>query len=324
MSAPTQLANLPFVTLYLGPDYADYSLLAGAHAPRADLPASLMGDADRIRDLCAQQADAAGDSRFTVELVPGSVRDLCRVQAMYDVRYRPVYVLRRIEPQVRPIEKLGLPSHVAEFLQLQHLRGLILFVGEQGTGKTTSAASTLSARLAKLGGRGLAVEDPPEIMLDGLHGAGRCLQVPVSTRHGSYSDQIRAGMRAGVSELLIGEIRDAETAREAVTQSINGMTVVTTIHGGDAVDGLSRLITWAEASDDRLNNAADLLAAGLSAVIYQRLERLPGRDAVRALFKSLLVEKQGGESIRSKIKRRDFAAIQEDIELQTRRQQWSW
>lgn len=325
MTEPTTLAELTFVDLYLGHDYADYSPLAGAHAPREDLPASLHGDAERVRGLCEDQHKVAGDTRFSVELGDEGSRTLCRVQMMWDLRNRPVYVLRRIAPEIRPITALGLPRHVVEFLLLERTRGLILVVGEQGTGKTTTAAAVLSARLAKLGGRGLAVEDPPETMLDGLHGPGRCLQVPVSVRHGSYTEQIHAGMRSGVSTLLIGEIRGAETGREAVTQSINGMTVVTTIHGADPVDGLQRLITWAEASQDGLGNAADILSSGISAVIHQRLERLQGK--ARAIFRTLLVpgsDDPSSAGIRHKIKTRDFKSLGEDIEQQLRRQQWNW
>lgn len=326
MTAAT-LAELTFVDLYLGPDYADYSPLAGAHAPREDLPDSLRGDADQWRAACAAQHRATGETRFTIDLGDAHSRTLCRVQMMFDVRSRPVFVLRRISNELRHITKLGLPSHVVEFLLLEKTRGLILIVGEQGTGKTTSAAAVLSARLEKWGGRGLAIEDPPETMLDGLHGAGRCLQVPVCERHGSYTEQIHAGMRSGVSTLLIGEVRGAETGREAVTQSINGMTVITTIHGSDPRDGLQRLITWAEASTDGLGNASDLLAAGISAVIHQRLERLPGKGVARALFRTLLVpgtEDPSAAGIRHKIKTRDFTALGEDIEQQLRRQQWTW
>jgi Tfp pilus assembly pilus retraction ATPase PilT len=326
MSIAPALAELAFVDLYLGHEFADYSPLAGAFAPRMDLPASLNRDADSLRTACEAAHAAAGDSRFTIELDgPGT---LCRVQVMFDLRSNPIYVLRRIAPQVRPFDKLGLPRYVAQFVMKADTRGLILIVGEQGTGKTTTAASALSARLHEHGGRALAVEDPPETMLDGVHGAGRCLQVPVSRKHGTYTDQIHAGMRSGVSTLLIGEVRGAETAREAVTQSINGMTVITTIHGTDPIDGLRRLITWAEASQDGLGNAADLLSSGISCVLHQRIERIgaPGaQQGARALFRALVVpsDSDDGPAIRSKIRRRDLAALAEDLEQQNRRQQWA-
>ncbi|KAF1702979.1 ATPase, T2SS/T4P/T4SS family [Pseudoxanthomonas kaohsiungensis] len=325
MIAP-ELAELAFVDLYLGARYADYSPLAGAFAPRMDLPEGLREAAERLRAACQEAHEHAGDSRFTIELAgPGT---LCRVQVMHDLRAEPVFVLRRIASEIRPFDRLGLPSYVIQFLMQSSTRGLIIFVGEQGTGKTTSAASLLSARLHALGGRALAVEDPPETMLDGLHGPGRCLQVPVSKRHGSYSEQIHNGMRSGVSTLLIGEVRSAETAREAVTQSINGMTVITTIHGTDPSDGLRRLVTWAEATQDGLSNAADLLASGLAGVVHQRIERIgqpDGPQKAKAMFKSLLVpppDDQAGAGIRSKVRNGDMDGLKEDIEQQVRRQQW--
>lgn len=315
------LAGLEFVDLYLGPDFSDYSIQPGAYAPRQELSESFATEAGQVRERCAGLAESTGESTFTISIGPGDV--LCRVQVLHDLYSQAVYILRRIASEIRPMERLGLPSAIVEQLMVPTRRGLILVCGEIGTGKTTTASSLLVGRLHRLGGRALAVEDPPECRLNGVHGRGRCLQVPVSKKHGGYTEQIRAGMRSGVSSLLIGEIRCAETAREATAQSINGMTVFATIHGKDPPDAIQRLRSWATAGEQGLGQAAsEILASGLTAVIHQRIDRNSGTP--RAIFRTLLVDGEGVETsaIRSKIKNGQLQQLGDDMDRQLRQMQW--
>lgn len=323
MNLAPSLAQLEFVDLWLGHDYAEFTSLPGAYAVLHPLGAPYAAEADRVREHCSRLHDETGDSGFAIDL---SDESLCRVTVIHDLRTKPVYVLRKITSEIRPAMKLGLPRLMFEHVLDAETRGLILICGEQGTGKTTTAASILAARLTKHGGRALAVEDPPEVKLDGTHGNGRCVQVPVSRKHGSYVEQIRNGMRTGTSLLMIGEIRAADTAREAVQASVNGMTVIATIHGADPLDGIRRLITWAQSSTEGMANAADLLASGLSAVIHQRIERMqtPSGERARALFKTLAVSPKDPQemAIRSKIKQGSIEGLADVIDQQIKRQQW--
>lgn len=323
MSIAPALARLDFVDLWLGHNYAEYTGLPGAYAQIFQLQEDLAAEADRVREHCARIHGETGDSGFAIDL---SDDVLCRVTVIHDLRSMPVYVLRKVTSEIRELHRIGLPKLILEHVLDPDARGLILIVGEQGSGKTTTASSILAARLAKHGGRALAVEDPPEIKLDGIHGNGRCVQVPVSRKHGSYVDQIRNGMRTGTSLLMIGEIRAADTAREAVQAGVNGMTVITTIHGNDPVDGLRRIITWAQSSGEGMTNASELLAAGLCAVIHQRIERVSTAQGprARALFRCLaLSTKDPQESaIRSKIKENSLVSLQGDIDQQIKRQQF--
>lgn len=322
MVAPA-LAQLDFVDLWLGHDYAEFTQLPGAYAQIHYLVPELEVEAVRVREHCGSLYESTGDSGFTIELTADT---LARVTVIHDLRARPVFVLRKLTSEIRPLSKLGLPRLVLDHVLDQDTRGLILICGEQGTGKTTTAASILSGRLHAHGGRALAVEDPPEPKLDGMHGQGRCIQVPVSRRHGSYVEQIRNGMRTGTSLLMIGEIRAADTARAAVQASVNGMTVVTTIHGADPLDGIRRLLTWAQASSDGMANAADLLASGLSAVIHQRIQRFDAANGqkARATFSALAISPKDPHqaAIRTKVKSGSFESLAGDIDLQHRRQQW--
>lgn len=324
MTLAPHLAQIRFVDLYLGSDYADFTTLPGAHAALHTLPPELQVEADQVRGACAARYSETGDSAFAIDLASDV---LCRVTVIFDLRSNPVYVLRKVNGEVMPLQRLGLPRAVHEYLLQPAMRGLVLICGEQGTGKTTTAASALVARLSHLGGRGVAVEDPPENKLDGMHGHGRCLQIPVSNKHGGYADQIRQGMRTGASMLLIGEIRAPDTAREAVQASVNGMTVIATIHGNDIQDGIRRLITWAQSSVDGMNNANDLLSSGLSAVIHQRIERMGqgSEQKARALFRTLLIDNNDpmAASIRTKIAENRLDQLSGDIDQQVQRNKWT-
>jgi Tfp pilus assembly pilus retraction ATPase PilT len=324
MTPAAAIADLQFVDLWLGHDYAEYTEIPGANAPLHQLSGGYAADVAHVRELCAKAHSDSGDSGFTIDL---ATNVLARVTVLHDLRNEPTYVLRRITSEIRQLQGLGLPRLAHDHIIQKETRGLILICGEQGTGKTTTASAILSARLHAHGGRALAVEDPPEVKLDGRHGPGRCIQVPVSRRHGTYVEQIRNGMRTGTSLLMIGEIRSADTAREAVQASVNGMTVVTTIHGADALDGLRRLVTFAQGSEDGLKNASDLLASGLAAVVHQRIAQFKNVQgtATKALFSCLTISPSdpGHMALRSKVKEGAYTSLADDIAQQQRRQQFA-
>ncbi|MEJ7745704.1 MAG: ATPase, T2SS/T4P/T4SS family [Luteimonas sp.] len=314
MSVLPRLRDLSFVDLYLGVSYADLKADPGAHAARSPVPEQLNAEVVQVRELCARMFEGHGEPEFA--LPHDDV--LYRVTVMQDLRAQPVYFLRRMAASLRELSRLGLPSEILNFLMQPTTRGLILFAGDMAAGKTSSAASLLSARLQQHGGLALAIEDPPETQLDGLHGQGRCIQVPALRRHGHYREQLRRAMRTGVSTLLIGEIRCQDTASEAIRQSINGLTVISTIHSKDPVDAITRLIAFASSD---MTNPAEILASGLSAVIHQKIERVSG-GGVRLQFRGLQIHGADESGIRTKIREGRIEQLGQDIASQAGRQTW--
>src|SRR5204863_9565564 len=120
--------------------------------------------------------------------------------------------------------------------------GLILVTGPTGSGKTT----TLYAALRKLQQRGLnivTVEDPIEYRLPGV------VQVQVHERAGlTFAAALRSIMRQDPDVVLIGEIRDRETAEIAIQASLTGHLVFSTLHTNDAVSAIARLVDIGAAS----------------------------------------------------------------------------
>lgn len=147
--------------------------------------------------------------------------------------------------------------------------GFIVVSGPTGSGKTT----TLYASLAELdrGARNLCtVEDPIEARLPGV------TQVQVNLRSGlTFPGVLRSFMRQDPDVIMIGEMRDAETVAVGVSAALAGQTVFATVHSNDAARTLDRLI--------ELGVARHSLAAGLTAILAQRLVRKLCRDCRRAV-----------------------------------------
>jgi type II secretory ATPase GspE/PulE/Tfp pilus assembly ATPase PilB-like protein len=142
---------------------------------------------------------------------------------------------------------------------LQSREGLILVTGPTGSGKTT----TLYAALRRLKQRGVnivTVEDPIEYRLPGI------VQVQVNERAGlTFAAALRSIMRQDPDVLLIGEIRDRETAEIAIQASLTGHLVLSTLHTNDAPSAITRLID--------IGVASYKIATAVKGVLAQRLVR---------------------------------------------------
>lgn len=164
--------------------------------------------------------------------------------------------------RMRTLEEWGVPSRVvAELLNPRIRSGLIIIEGQPGSGKSTTASALLIERLQR-GGVGWTLERPIERRLAGRHGKGMCHQVGVES-DAAFGAHIEKAVRAGSNILFIGEVRNADAAREAVLAAAGGMLVILTFHAKDLLIGLKRFA--------RLCGEPDLLAESLLAVLYLTL-----------------------------------------------------
>ena len=142
--------------------------------------------------------------------------------------------------------------------------GLLLVTGPTGSGKTTTLYAALAVRSTE-GVKVVTVEDPVEYRLDGV------VQLPVNTRAGfGFANALRAILRHDPDVILVGEMRDAETAEIAVQAALTGHLVLSTLHTTDATGALARLT--------EMGVPPYLLAATLQGVLAQRLIRLTCDD----------------------------------------------
>lgn len=316
-----RLRSVNFVDLIIGESYADMKVAPGTGALRVPVPPEYLDEIQEFRVTCAAAFEKHQDPEFSIN----HDEVMYRVTVMTQLDMTDVYFLSAIRAEVRPIEQIPFSQEQREIVLGEHTKGLIVICGDMAAGKTSTAASSFKARLEMYGGAALAIEDPPETVLHGEHGPGRCIQVPASKRHGTYREQLRRALRTRVSALLIGEIRDEDTAVEAVRQSNAGLYVITTIHAKTPIEAVKRLCDLASQGDSP--KAAATLASGLTAVIHQRIERITAPNGapiggVRLQLSSLLVSGPLEGSIRSKIRDMKFDTLNQEIDAQNKGQVW--
>ncbi len=158
-------------------------------------------------------------------------------------------------------EQLGFTTHENKVLDkiLKMPNGIMLVTGPTGSGKTTTLYSFLS-EINEPGKNIITIEDPVEYMLEGIN------QVQVNTKAGlSFAAGLRSMLRQDPDIIMLGEIRDQETASIAIRASITGHFVLSTIHTNDAISTISRLMD--------MGIESYLVSDALKGIIAQRLIR---------------------------------------------------
>lgn len=209
------------------------------------------------------------DSRFSINVEEGAFPEI--KDREIDVRvsiilggYGETVVMRLLNQgaQATQIEKLGIRQKNLDKLleQIKKPNGIILNTGPTGSGKTTTLYSLLEI-LNKPGVKIITVEDPIEYRLKGI------LQTQVEDRRGyTFPKALRALLRQNPDIMMIGEIRDNETAQIAVQASLTGHLVLSTLHTNNASGSVQRLINMGVSPTD--------IASSVNAFMAQRLVRL--------------------------------------------------
>jgi twitching motility protein PilT len=191
-------------------------------------------------------------------------------------------VMRLIPINVTTIESLNLPPVIAEIADTR--RGLILVTGATGNGKTTTIAAMLryinDTRHAHI----ITIEDPIEF----LHEPGKCMiiQREVGSDTNSFQDALIAAMRQDPDVIMVGEIRDRETAATCLKAAETGHLVISAIHTPDSVSTIQRYVGLFE--PDAQDVIRERLGDSLQAVVSLRLlvakegrRRLPAVEILR-------------------------------------------
>lgn len=178
--------------------------------------------------------------------------------------------LRPIPEAVPTLEAIGAPSILAELAAHEH--GLVLIVGPTGSGKTTTLAAMVEHVNRTTAKHILTIEDPVEF----VYAPERSLvtQREVGRDTPSFADALKAALREDPDVILIGEMRDLETIRLALTAAETGHLVLATLHTATAAQAVERIVDVFPGSERDL--ARTLLADVLRAVVAQQL--LPRKD----------------------------------------------
>jgi twitching motility protein PilT len=181
-------------------------------------------------------------------------------------------VCRAIPYQVRTVAELMLPAVISQIADEE--RGLILLTGTTGSGKSTTLAAMIDHINSHYAKHIVTIEDPVEF----LHRDRTSIinQREVGEDTASFARALRRVLRQDPDVILIGEMRDEETVRTALSAAETGHLVLSTIHTVDAAESVNRIIDFFPQSEQR--QARSMLAGTLKAVISQRLVPMPDRN----------------------------------------------
>lgn len=185
-------------------------------------------------------------------------------------------VVRRVPPGAVRFEALGLPAEVQAFAEMRN--GLVLVTGATGSGKSTTLAAMVHHLNTHFTRHIVTIEDPVEFVHEDIH--SRLTQREVGSDTRDFPAALRNVLRESPDVILIGELRDAETATVALSAAMTGHLVLTTLHTTDSIKAINRFLGL---FPEQVRQAtAEDLAACLRGVVAQRLvprADRPGRVA---------------------------------------------
>ncbi|HEB92289.1 MAG TPA: PilT/PilU family type 4a pilus ATPase [Gammaproteobacteria bacterium] len=225
---------------------------------------------------------------------------------IFKQRNQVAMVVRHIKTQIPSSEELGLPPILKKIVMQK--RGLVLFVGGTGSGKSTSLAALIDYRNTNSAGHIITIEDPIEFIHN--HKKSIVNQREVGLDTDSYEDALINTLRQAPDVILIGEIRDRETMEHAIAFAETGHLAISTLHANNANQALDRIINFFP--DDRRSQLLMDLSLNVRAFISQRL--IPTLDSKRTVAVEVLL---GTPLIQDLILKGEIHTIKEIMEKST-------
>jgi twitching motility protein PilU len=201
-------------------------------------------------------------------------------------------VLRRIETRIPTLEELKLPSVLRDLGMTK--RGMVIFVGGTGTGKSTSLAALVGYRNRHSTGHIITVEDPIEYVHD--HDGCIITQREVGVDTESFEVALKNTLRQAPDVILIGEIRTRQTMEYAIAFAETGHLVLATLHANNANQAVDRIINFFP--DDSRNQLLLDLSLNLKAVVAQQLITRKGGQGRRAVVEVMINTPLAADMIR--------------------------
>lgn len=257
-----------------------------------------------IKEIAYQIMDGEQIKEFETELemnlaysIPGVGRFRVNI---FKQRNEISIVARNIVTEIPDADSLGLPPILKEVVMAK--RGLVLFVGATGSGKSTSLAALIDHRNSNSSGHIITIEDPIEF----IHRHKKCIvnqrEIGVDTR--SFHQALKNTLRQAPDVILIGEIRDRETMEHAIAFAETGHLCISTLHANNANQALDRIINFFP--EERRNQLLLDLSLNLRCFVSQRL--VPTMDGKRAAAIEILL---GTPTVNQAIHKGEVESIKE-------------
>lgn len=204
-----------------------------------------------------------------------------RVNGFYQ-RGELSFVLRAIKTQIPTLEQLKLPPILKDLAMTS--RGLVLFVGATGSGKSTSLASMIQYRNQNAAGHILTIEDPIEYIHKNSKSIVNQREVGIDTLN--YERALENALREAPDVILIGEVRNRDTMDHAMAYAETGHLCMSTLHANNANQAVERIINFFP--EDRKKQLLMDLSLNLKAVVSQRLLPIKGQGGRIAAMEVLI------------------------------------
>ena len=281
---------LPYLRAIIEQDGSDLYFSTGA-PPSMKVQGKLIPVTDAVlppgavRDLAAAVMDAEQRAEFerrpemNLALSQSGVGRF-RVN-IFKQRSEVAMVIRTIKTEIPDYRNLGLPDTLPKLVMQK--RGLVLFVGGTGSGKSTSLASLIDFRNTNSAGHIITIEDPVEFVHRHKRSIVNQREVGIDTD--SYEDALHNTLRQAPDVILIGEIRSRETMEHALAFAETGHLCLSTLHANNANQALDRIINFFP--EDRHKQLLLDLSLNLRGIVSQRL--IPTVDGKRAAAIEILL-----------------------------------
>lgn len=242
------------------------SLKIDAQVQPLDAPPPAAGE---VRALADTMMTPAQRERFTSRLecnFSWTHERLGRYRVnVYQQRGDTAMVLRRIEARIPELAELGLPPIVTDLAMLS--QGLVLVAGAEGSGRSSTLAAMVRHRSLHAPGHILTVEDPIEFLFPYARSIVDQREVGVDTLN--FAEALRNAMHEASDVVMVGEIRDHETAQQVLDSAQTGHLCLSALHAGSASQAIERIANYYP--EDAHARVLQDLSLNLRAVISQRL-----------------------------------------------------
>lgn len=260
-----------------------------------------------VKDIAYEVMDPIQQAEFEEELemnLATSISGYGRFRInIFRQRNEVSLVARNIVADIPHWEDLRLPPILTEVVMKK--RGLMLFVGATGSGKSTSLAALIDYRNTNSSGHIITIEDPVEFVHSHKKSLVNQREVGVDTR--SWHNALKNALRQAPDVILVGEIRDRETMEHALAFAETGHLCLSTLHANNANQALDRIINFFP--DDRRAQLLMDLSTNIQAFVSQRL--IPTVDGKRCAAIEIML---GTPMIAELILRGEFEGLKEIME----------
>ncbi|PHM25092.1 ATPase, T2SS/T4P/T4SS family [Xenorhabdus budapestensis] len=302
------LRELSFIDLYIGEGFAEVKGLQGVAAFLTDLPDVYREDAGSLKNKCYEIYLSTHKTEFSLQY---DTR-LYRITVICNLFDGVSFVIRQTPASHVQFSDIPFTTHLRRSVVRSSATGLCLIAGEMGCGKTTTAASVLRHRIETTASFGVSIEDPIETLLNGRHGEGRCMQLEVGQDE-TYSSATKKAWRTGASCLLLGEIRDGQTAHEVLKASLT-MFVVSTLHASSVFEAIERYVMFCEEVNPK---ARQHIANTLYIIAHQKMTPILREGVVIGRNIDInaynLVNCTQNQAIKSKITQGSYQALADEF-----------